>query len=280
MPELPEVETIRRGLEERVMGRMFEQVEVLLPYLIKSPSVGEFIQQLQGKKIERVGRRGKYLLFFLSGEYVLVVHLRMTGQINYVKSDEALHQKTYIILTLDNGYQLRYIDPRKFGMFFLLRLNQLNEIPGLRNMGPEPLEEEFTFGYFESLLSGKKRKIKALLLDQSAIAGLGNIYVDECLFLAAIHPERMAGELTSIERRMLFNAIKQVLREGIMHRGTSSQDYFDVEGEKGTHQEHLKVYQRKGNPCYACGTPIIRQVVAGRGTHICPQCQPEKKDAT
>lgn len=280
MPELPEVETIRRGLEKRVMGRIFEQVEILSPYLIKSPSVEEFIQELQGKKIEQIGRSGKYLLFSLSEGYVLVVHLRMTGQINYVKPDEKLHPKTYIILTLDNGYQLRYIDPRKFGMFFLLRHNQLDEISGLRNMGPEPLGKEFTFEYFESLLKGKKRKIKVLLLDQSAIAGLGNIYVDECLFLAGIHPERRAGTLTSVERRTLFNAIKQVLREGIMHRGTSSKDYFDVEGEKGTHQEHLKVYQRKGKPCYACGTPIIRQVVAGRGTHICPHCQPEKRDAT
>jgi formamidopyrimidine-DNA glycosylase len=273
MPELPEVETIRRGLEKVLPNLAIEEVEIKLPYLIKYPSVEEFKEKIKGKKFENIGRRGKYLLLYLSGGYVLVAHLRMTGQFNYASGEEEVPKHTYVIFYLSNGHQLRFIEPRRFGTLHLVREDELYKAGGLVRLGPEPIGEGFTLNYLQEILKRRKGKIKAALLNQEIIAGIGNIYADEALFRAGVDPRRNSDSLSDEEISRLYESIKEVIRLGIKYRGTSVQSYFDVEGKKGQFQEHLQVYRRTGEPCVKCGAPIERIEVAGRGTHFCPYCQ-------
>ncbi len=273
MPELPEVETIRRTIAGKIEGKMITQADILLPRLIKWPSPHEFQALIVGKKINRLERRGKYLLFQLSDDSVMVIHLRMTGRIYYVTAGEDLDRFTRIIFRLNNNDKLIYADSRTLGTLYAMPANELSRISGLSEMGPEPLTDNFTREYLQAVMGERQGTVKAILLNQKLIGGLGNIYVDESLSLAGIHPKRPGGSLDSVEINKLYDAITQVIREAIAHNGTTFRDYRDGIGQKGSHQQHLYVYGRKAQPCRNCGTPIEKTEVAGRGTHFCPYCQ-------
>ena len=269
MPELPEVETIARGLREPLVGRQFTGVRVGWENLVARPSVEEFVWGLVGQRILGLKRRGKYLVFALSGGGSLIIHLRMTGRLSIKNSDDELDKHDHLIFELDDGRELRFNNVRKLGRVYLV--DDEDEIVG--KLGPEPLDDDFAPADFAALLSGRRGKIKPLLLNQRFMAGIGNIYADEALFAARIHPERKADTLTAGEIEHLYHAIRQVLAQGIQNRGTTFSNYRDAEGKEGSNQEHLRVFRRTGQPCPRCGTPIERTVVGGRGTYFCPRCQ-------
>jgi formamidopyrimidine-DNA glycosylase len=272
MPEMPEVESIRRTLSRKVVGREIKSVEVLLPRLIKWPAAYEFQAVVSSKTIKDLKRRGKYLLFYLD-DLIMVVHLRMTGRLQYATKEVPYDKYARIIFYLDNGDALIYADTRTLGTLYALPEEELWRISGLAGLGPEPLSPEFTLAYFSDKIKKRQGKIKALLLDQKVIGGLGNIYVDESLAIAKILPDRIAASLSQDETASLYQAINQVIGEGIEHGGTTFRDYRDGDGKSGRHQNYLRVYGRKGQPCRTCGTPIEWKEVAGRGTHYCPHCQ-------
>lgn len=269
MPELPEVETIARGLREPLVGRQFTGVRVGWENLVARPAVEEFERGLVGQRILSLKRRGKYLVFALSGGGNLIIHLRMTGRLLIKNSDDELDKHDHLIFELGEGRELRFNNVRKLGRVYLV--NDEDEIVG--RLGPEPLDDDFAPADFAALLSGRRGMIKPLLLNQRFIAGIGNIYADEALFAAHIHPERMADTLTADEIERLYGAIRQVLAQGIQNRGTTFSDYRDAEGREGENQEQLLVFRRTGQPCPRCGMTIERTVVGGRGTYSCPQCQ-------
>ncbi len=274
MPELPEVETIRNSLADRLQGRKIMGVQMLNCSIVKAPdSALEFEKIIIGKSIEYLSRRGKYLLVYLTQNYVLVIHLRMTGRLIYTGKQKELAKHTHIVLDFDNGYQLRFIDVRRFGTIHLLSVNELDGIGGLASLGPEPLGKDFDERYLGKKLKGKTRGIKQLLLDQKIIAGLGNIYADEVLFDAAILPTRPGSSLNSEEVSRLYNSIVRVIKEAIDHRGTSFKDYVDGSGLQGKHQEHLMVYQKNGQLCMRCSSVIKKERIAGRSSHFCSTCQ-------
>ncbi len=269
MPELPEVETIVRGLREPLVGRQFTGVRVGWDNLVARPTVEEFKRRIVGQKVLDVKRRGKYLVFSLSGGGSLIIHLRMTGRLRVKNRGDKLDKHDHLIFELDDGRELRFNNMRKLGRVYLV--DDEDEI--LAKLGPEPLDDDFTPTDFAALLFGRRGKIKPLLLNQRFIAGVGNIYADEALFAAHIHPERMADTLTAKEIENLYRAIRQVLAQGIRNRGTTFSDYRDAEGREGGNQEHLLVFRRTGQPCPRCGMTIERTVVGGRGTYFCPRCQ-------
>ncbi|MBM4467168.1 MAG: bifunctional DNA-formamidopyrimidine glycosylase/DNA-(apurinic or apyrimidinic site) lyase [Chloroflexi bacterium] len=269
MPELPEVETIAQGLREPLVGRQFTGVHVGWADLIARPAVEELKRRLVGQRILDVQRRGKYLVFALSSGASLIVHLRMTGRLLIKNSGAELDKHDHLILVLDDGRELRFNEMRKLGRVYLV--DDEDEIVG--DLGPEPLDDDFTAADFAALLSTRRGMIKPLLLNQRFMAGVGNIYADEALFAARIHPERRADTLTAEEIERLYHAIRQVLRQGIENRGTTLTAYRDVEGREGVNQEYLQVSRRTDEPCLRCGTPIERTVVGGRGTYFCPKCQ-------
>ncbi len=271
MPELPEVETIRKHIASQLTGSTIVDVNVLLPRLIKWPQPDVFKAVLINKQVVSVNRRGKYLLLELSDNWVLIIHLRMTGRLFY-RADMETDQYARIIFLLDNRDRLVYADTRTLGTLYLLKNDELWRISGLNSLGPEPLTADFTQEYFQSLKK-KKAQIKAVLLNQEFIGGLGNIYVDESLALANIHPARLACSLSPIDIERLYHAINKVISDGIKHGGTSFRDYRDGLGKKGSHQDYLAVYGRAGQPCKKCGTLIKKTVIAGRGTSFCPHCQ-------
>lgn len=273
MPELPEVETIRRSLVEKVRGRRIHGVEILLPRLIKWPSAYEFQALVTGKTIQQLERKGKYLIMQLDDSMMLVIHLRMTGRLYFVDNEEKTDRFTHIIFDLGEGCKLLYADTRTLGTLYAMPASELWRIAGLAGMGPEPLTAEFSLAYFRGLLHARKGRIKALLLNQKLIGGLGNIYVDEAMAIAGIDPDRLACSLNDQEAARLYEAVNQVIDDGINHGGTTFRDYRDGTGKSGSHQNYLAVYGRKGQPCKRCGTPIERKEVAGRGTHYCPNCQ-------
>ena len=270
MPELPEVETIRRDLLSRVVGRSFTGVHVLpgAERIVERPSPGEFARALPGRRIKNISRRGKYLLFHLSDGRYLVVHLRMTGAVLHRPKGAADDPYLRISLSLDDSNELRYTDLRKLGSMWLVE--QAEPIVG--KLGRDALEG-LSWQTLRSLTEGRSAPIKAVLMDQQALAGLGNIYSEEALFVGGIHPRRSGKSLAADELKRLSKAIREVLLEAMRHRGSSFHDYVDAEGREGQHQWHVKVYRRTGEPCYNCGTPIERIRVSGRSTHFCPRCQ-------
>lgn len=272
MPEMPEVETVRRSLAERIVGRSIEAVEVRLPRLIRQPDVKTFSWALQGAVISAVRRKGKYLLVDFADGAVLVVHLRMTGRLLHL-ADPTADRYGRILFRLDDGSWLVYADTRTLGTLDYFADGDVRRIPGLASLGPEPLSAEFSLAYFRGLLQGARGRIKAVLLDQRRIAGVGNIYADESLAIAGVRPERSAQDLTEAEARRLYDAVNKVIQDAVAHGGTTVRDYADGTGRTGNHQHHLLVYGRSGEPCRRCGEPIRRSVVAGRGTHFCPRCQ-------
>ena len=275
MPELPEVETVRRTLSSLVVGKKIEHVTVSLPRIIRRPDdIQEFAEKLAGTTITSVERRGKFLKLF-ADPYVLVSHLRMEGKYSVVSAKEPVEKHVHVIFHFTDGTELRYKDVRQFGtMDLFVRGEEGKEAP-LVKLGPEPLGDQFTSEWFRSQLGKKATKIKVLLLNQHFIVGLGNIYVDEALHQAKIHPKRMANSLTELEVTRLFHAIRKTLQTAIDAGGSSVRTYVNGQGEMGHFQLQIKVYGRKNEPCFTCGNPISRLVVGGRGTHICNTCQHE-----
>ncbi len=273
MPEMPEVETIRRSLEKKLQGRQILKCDVLLPRQVKWPDANGFAARTTGRRIERLERRGKYLLFLLDNGNEMIIHLRMTGRLLYQANGLVQDAYARILFQLDHGAMLVYADTRTLGAVYALHAGERWRIRGLVEMGPEPLTADFTQDYLAAVLTGRKTAIKSFLLDQRKIGGLGNIYADEALFAAGIHPQRMAGSLNAVEIRRLFTGIQQVIAAGIADGGTTFRDYIDGNGKKGHHQEHLRVYHQEGTACSVCGTRIEKITVGGRGTHFCPHCQ-------
>jgi formamidopyrimidine-DNA glycosylase len=273
MPEMPEVETIRRTLTDKVTGQQIAGLEIMLPRLIKWPTAAEFEALVTHQSIVKLTRRGKYLLFYLDNNVVMVVHLRMTGRLYYIKSGTEYDRFTRIVFKFKNGDALLYADSRTLGTIYAMPADELWRIAGLHTLGPEPLSAEFTLEYFRQILAKRHGTIKALLLNQKLIGGLGNIYVDESLAVAGIHPERIASSLTGDEVIRLHQAVNEVIEQGIIDGGTTFRDYRDGTGASGSHQNHLHVYGRKNQPCQKCGRPIEKKEVAGRGTHFCSHCQ-------
>jgi formamidopyrimidine-DNA glycosylase len=270
MPELPEVETIcnalRLGAPDRpaVTGLAFSHAQVLWNRSVAAPGVEEFCRRLPGQVIQDIGRRGKFLIFSLTDDSLLV-HLRMSGDLLVEPQEAPLAPHHRVVLDLENGWRLAFNDARKFGRLWLVR------DPGLvtGSLGPEPLDESFTSQDFYQRLRNRNRQLKPLLLDQTFLAGLGNIYADEALHEARLHPLAIARSLTVEQAERLWLAVRLVLQEGIRHNGAS----LDWVYRGGDFQNYFHVYQRAGQPCLRCRTPIQRIVVGQRGTHFCPECQ-------
>ncbi len=267
MPELPEVETIKTDLEKTILGEKIKVVEIKVAKIIKEPSTEEFAGKIKGEIIKKITRRGKYLIFeFFSGKH-LVIHLKMTGQLIYGDKNE----QSKISFLLDNGQYLNFCDWRLFGEIRLI--DNLEKFKGISKLGIEPLDRRFTLKIFYEMIKKKKSKIKSLLMDQSLIAGIGNIYAQESLFKAKIHPAKIASSLGNDESKKLLFSIKEVLKEAIKYRGSSIDTYVDLEGRKGRMGERLQIYGRKGKPCFRCKSIVEGIKMAGRGTAFCPNCQ-------
>jgi formamidopyrimidine-DNA glycosylase len=273
VPELPEVETVRSTLAPVLRGRTFERVAILDGRLTRPEAPEAVADELQGEHVADVRRRGKYLIVvFASGRHLLV-HLRMTGSFQHPVA-EGPDPHLRAVVTLDDGSDVAYRDVRRFGTWLLLEPGELDAYFDER-IGGEPLERAFTTARFARALAGRRAPIKGALLDQRAVAGVGNIYADEALWYARVHPERPAGELDADEVASLRRAIRRALRLGIERQGATLRDYRDANGRTGAMQLEFRVYGRSGEPCDRCGTPIAKTRVAGRGTWFCPACQPE-----
>ena len=274
MPELPEVETLRRGLERHLTGRVITHVRVFIPKMLKGGVADptEFAAALKNQHIESVGRRGKHLIFGLGCGYYLLLHLKMRGQLLVVPRE--LEEGKYLAaaLEMDDGSELRFHDMWTWGELRLMTEAELAAHPSLAAMGLEPFSEEWTPQALQQSLSRRARtSVKAALLDQTVVAGVGNIYADESLFRAGIGPLRPAGSVTAQEAARLHGAIRTVLAEATGDGGTTSDNYVDTDGRVGRYTPC--VYERGGKPCLQCGTPLTRIKVTGRGTVYCPSCQ-------
>jgi len=267
MPELPEVETIARGLRATIVGRIVREAQVLHPAIVRfHPPTS-----MAGEKIVTVDRRAKLLRIHLQSGWMAVAHFKMSGRLWVTDSTTTLPQHTHFRALLDDNAQLLFVDPRRFGFVGLLTPQEWQQWPFARTLGPEPLETPPEI--LASRFTGR-RAIKAVLLDQRTIAGVGNIYADESLFAAGIHPATLARALTPAHRNRLAQAIRQILQEAIRAGGSTISDYRNAMGDKGLFQEQFAVYGRAGLPCTHCHTPLVRSHVAGRSTVWCPQCQP------
>lgn len=278
MPELPEVETIRAQLADRIPGRTFARVEVHDPKLVSPETPEGFVEQVTGRRIEGLGRRGKYLLIDLDGQDTLAVHLRMTGRLHWRAPGGEGEPERFLRARfhLDDHSTLTFGDMRRFGRAWIVPgTPEEREGYWTARVGVEPLTPAFTARVLDGLLDGRRGPIKAVLLNQALVAGLGNMYVDEALFQARIHPERIAGSLDTDENRRLHRAIRDRLAAAVAAGGASIDSYRDGLGEKGQMQDLLKVHLHRGEPCPRCGTTIEKTRVAQRGTYWCPRCQPD-----
>jgi formamidopyrimidine-DNA glycosylase len=269
MPELPEVETVVRALRRPLVRRAITEVRNDWPGHIVTPSLEELRWRIHGRTILHVNRRAKYLVFTLSGGETLIIHLKMSGHLAVVGPETPPDKYTHTTFKLDNGQELRFRDTRKFGRVYLVQ--EPAEILG--HLGPEPLADSFTAAALQERLYSRKRVLKPLLLDQTFVAGIGNIYADEALYYAGLHPERRSDSLSTAEIEALHSAIQKVLKLGIEREGASIATYVKPDGSKGEMQNDTAVYDRESKPCYHCGTPIQRIKLGGRSTHFCPTCQ-------
>ena len=280
MPELPEVETIRRQLAPVVEGRTIEEIEVLDPRWSRPLAPAELEAALRGRRIERLGRRGKYLLWELEGEVYLAQHLRMTGSVLADPEGEPAHTRVRMLLgARARGRPVRLVitDPRRFGTGeLLLGAEALSAFLAAR-LGLEPFDEAFTAEHLRGVMRGRRAPIKAMLLDQRRLAGVGNIYADEALFRAGIHPLRAAGTLSAAQAERLREGIVESLQAGIDARGASIDDFRHIDGVRGSFQDRFLVHLRAGEPCPRCGQEIVKIVAAGRGTYVCESCQPRPR---
>lgn len=273
MPELPEVENIILGLKNLLKNCIINSVVIFEPKMIAFPVIEKFSKNIKNKKILDITRRGKYILFHLSDDKILVIHLRMTGKLLVKPEEEDRNKHTHLIFKLNSDDDLRFNNIRKFGRVYLIDSDHYEDAGGLAELGPEPLAEDFDLGNFKKIFEGRSGKIKPLLLNQKFIAGLGNIYTDEVLFRSGIHPMRKADTLSDEELENLYNSIRKILKLGIEYNGTTFSDYVNAFGEKGSFQEKLKVYQREGKDCLECDGEIEKEKVGGRSSYYCSQCQ-------
>jgi len=287
VPELPEVETVRRGLSELIISKVITGASNDTPKSF--PNTIEDVRHfLEGSKVTDIRRRAKVLIIDLSTEYSLVVHLKMTGQLVFVSKNarfgaghpndslvNALPDKsTRVTITFEDGSRLFFNDQRKFGWVRLMPTAEIVNLPFMQKVGPEPLELDFTADQFaDRFTRRKKTNIKAAILDQSVVAGVGNIYADESLWGAKIHPKRLVETITVAEFRDLYTDLREVMNLSIEKGGSSNRNYVNAEGKRGSYMDFARVFRREGLPCPRCGTTIEKLRVAGRGTHICPHCQ-------
>ncbi len=278
--ELPEVEVMRRDLERDVVGRRIKDADVkgsrnAMRVIRRHKTRKEFTSRLTGHKIMKVERRGKYILMHLDGNEVVVVHFGMSGQFQRGNGRLALAPHTHVVLTFQQGGDLRFVDPRTFGEMFVAASDEVGKIKELQHIAIDPLDQVFTWPTFQYLLAQRAAKMKVLLMDQKFISGLGNIYSDEVLFAAGLRFDRVSDTLSSQEVRRLYRAIQETLQEAIKARGTTLDDnaYLDLFGKPGAYQEELKVYGRSGLPCRRCRTPIQTVKIQQRNSYFCPQCQ-------
>lgn len=274
MPELPEVQTVVNDLHSAgLIGATITDACVFWPRTISGLTPKAFCQRIKSQTLTDVWRRGKYIIFDFTGKYDLLIHLRMTGRLNLVSPDLTRSKHEHVTLNLGNKRQLRFHDTRKFGRFYLVK----DSATVLGHLGPEPLEPAFTAKVLAARLSSRRRLLKPLLLDQTFIAGLGNIYVDEALWEAKIHPCRIASSLSGSDIKVLHRAVTKVLKRGLKNIGTTlgtgTSNFYSIAKKKGRNQNQLMVFRRTNLPCSRCKTIIERMVVAQRSTHICPECQ-------
>jgi formamidopyrimidine-DNA glycosylase len=275
MPELPEVETIRRQLAPHLEGRTIVDVEILDPRWTRPLDPIPIEDELRGAVVERVGRSGKYLVLTLSDDRYLLIHLRMTGSLLLDPPADPLH--TRVRFTLDRGHRLVYDDPRRFGTGHLLLGEAARDAYLAARLGVEPFTSEFTAEHLRRLARDRTAPVKSFVLDQRRIAGVGNIYADEALFRAGIHPLRPVGRLTGPQWARLRDAIEEALAAGIEAKGASIDDFRHVDGARGSFQDRFLVHRREGEPCPRCGRPVRKIVVGGRGTYVCEHCQPKPR---
>jgi formamidopyrimidine-DNA glycosylase len=274
MPELPEVQMVVNELQERLTGRRFAPGATFLwERTAGFPAAAEFAERLAGREVTGVRRRAKYILVDLDSGEQLVIHLRMTGNLHFADPSEPPHPHLRARLPLSDGQELRFADTRKFGRLYLGTPLELEAVIPLHRLGPEPLDDDFTVELLRSRLSRRHGAIKAALMDQALLAGLGNIYADEALFRARIDPRRPADTLSDSEVAALHAGILASLHQALGSGGTSFRDYLSTYGRKGDNEENLQVFRRNGEACIRCGNPLQRIVVGGRGTHYCAVCQ-------
>ena len=273
MPELPEVETIVADLRPHLVGRTIVRGELAFPTIVRHPEPEEFVDSVAGMRIEAVDRRGKYILIRLQEGIALVVHLGMTGQLRLVDPVAPLEKHTHAVFALDDGRQLRYRDPRRFGRLLLGTEDALVASKKMPRLGPEPIDPDFAAEELYRRLKKRRAPLKAVLLDQGAVAGVGNIYADESLYRARLRPSRLANTVSKQSARRLHEAMRDSLLVAIANRGSSVDTYRDAWGEAGGQQEKLLVYGRAGEPCFTCGRPLSSVRIAGRTTVFCRHCQ-------
>lgn len=274
MPELPEVETVRRGLEKLILGKNIASLDIRYPKMIKT-DLDQFQKELPGQVVKSMGRRGKYLLFYLTDK-VLISHLRMEGKYFYYPDQVPERKHAHVLIHFEDGGTLVYEDVRKFGTMELLAPELLDAYFVSKKLGPEPTEEDFDLEIFIGALKKSKKPIKSHLLDQTLVAGLGNIYVDEVLWRAQVHPARPSQSLTRVEASAIHDQTISVLGQAVEKGGSTIRTYTNAFGEDGTMQELHQVYDKAGQACSRCGTSIEKIQLGGRGTYFCPNCQRRK----
>jgi formamidopyrimidine-DNA glycosylase len=276
MPELPEVETIRRELEREAVGKRIKTIELHGTRTVRRQTKKNLMSRLEGTKITGADRRGKYLVLKLDSGELLVVHLGMSGQLLRAVAKDPVAKHTHVIMTFTQGGQLRFVDPRTFGELFVTAPDELtNEVPELADLGMDPLDEPISWVTFGQRLLARTTKLKPLLMDQSFIAGIGNIYSDEILWEAGLRRDRTPQTLSSMEVRRLYRAVVEVLHEAVKHRGSTlgDQQYVDLHGKPGEYQTLHQVYARDGEACRRCRATIAKEKVGGRSSYFCPACQ-------
>lgn len=273
MPELPEVETIKREFARELVGRRIISVDVRNPSVLDVPSA-QFVSRVDGAEFKNVIRRAKYLIVNLTNGYSMVFHLKVSGQLLYMPSSRPIDGYTHVIFNLDDGRQLRLRDVNSFASIRLLKTSDVPSFFAHQKLGPEPLNPGFTYDSFRAHIRRHPRaRIKPLLIDQHFLAGIGNIYADEILFYARVHPTRKVADLTEEETRRIYEGIKNILPQAIYRHGTTTQFYLDLNAQRGEYQNYLKVHTKAGKPCDGCPGVVEKIEVSGRGTYLCPSCQ-------
>ena len=272
MPELPEVETVKESLKPKLINKKITKVKIYHNNIIAYPKVNEFITNITNQKINNITRRGKFIMFELDN-YYLLSHLRMEGKYFFKSSNDILSKHEHVVFTLDNNIELRYHDTRKFGKMYLIEKDKINNMPPISELGLEPWDKKLTIDYLKSKYKNKKLPIKTVLLDQSIIVGIGNIYADEILFLSNINPYKKSNELNKKDLDNIITNTKIILEKAIEKGGTTIKTYTSVDGVHGLFQQELLVHGKDNKLCPICNTKILKDRIGGRGTYYCPNCQ-------
>lgn len=273
MPELPEVETIKQDMLKKIKAKKIHMVDLINEQTIKIPLPQNFKKEVEGQTIQNIERKGKYLLVSLDSEKLLIFHLKLTGKLLFAVAGEKTPDYVRIVFNFSDESKLFFCDVRKLAEVYLLPHTELNRIKAIENMGPDPLSPDFTLEKFKERLVRRKGNIKSVLMDQEVLAGIGNIYSQEALYIAGIHPERKTPCLSIHEIEAIYRALLDVLQEAVECRGSSVNTYLDLHGNKGEYGHRLKVYGRKSEHCYQCSALIERKKISGRGTYFCNNCQ-------